>query len=250
MIKEKIKPKKQAKPHAPAKSLKILKIAEDNFDYFRENTKHLAWVMMHYELMHKISRYLEDDFKEYADNPKYPIIDAGDRLPEKGDGNLLYDAWGITVSNSLEFNDVTDPKQMNPNKTLQDWCDIWLDEDYRYNSIFPDRRRVEDHLLCTNGTGMEWNKDGYIDNAGASDIPNSMYYGYTKCEDEIPEKFKNQILKLFDHPRIKQKQEEIMKVVRVNWSDNRAEQEYINSKWRLDSAIKKSKSDIKLYGHI
>lgn len=107
------------------------------------------------------------------DNPKYKIEMCE---PENEEiDNLIYDAWGMHVSNEYgpsweefrtivlegkELND-NEKKMLKPNKTFDEWVEVLTDKEYRYSSIYPDRKSVANHLLCVIGNGYGL-KDGFV----------------------------------------------------------------------------------------
>ena len=214
----------------------IINMACYHFDYFRKNPEHLAWVMMHYELIHRAGRMMN----HCGGNPKYPIMDAGNerrgQIKDENDSSLLYDAWAVCISNEAEFPDVkpnADPRWMQLNKTMQDWIDLLTNPDYRYSGLYSDEYRVRDHLLCTIGNGYEWNKDGFLDTAGPSDVPDSIFHGYTRCENEVRKDLRERIIKYRSHPYIKASVDQYMEWVKINAGDNEAEKEFINNQWKI-----------------
>jgi hypothetical protein len=122
------------------------------------------------------------------DNPKYKI-EMCNPINDKIE-NYIYDAWGMHVSNGFGPSWVTfkttvldgkvldgvEVKLLKPNKTFDEWVDIFTDENYNYNSMFPDRRRVLDYLLCTIGTGYGY-KDGFIFYESSGADQDSTDYG-------------------------------------------------------------------------
>lgn len=216
---------------------KILSIAVNNFGYLRDHPKQLAWVMMNYSLVHRVGRIAYD---ACWDNPKYPILDAGDQM-SKEDGNLLYDAWGVTVSNDIAFPDpAREPlarKLCKPNKTLDEWIDIKTDPNYRYSSLYPNERKVIDFLLCTIGTGMNWNKDGFITHTGPSGVDEDIYAGYTLAEPDVPKKISAPINKILNHKILKKHVEDFVRKVEINWSGNAAEKAILNHGWKAERGL-------------
>lgn len=107
------------------------------------------------------------------DNPKYKIEEC---QPEDDEiENWIYDAWGMHVSNELSTPTYTDfvkklkegrpltdfdRKRLKPNKTMEEWVEVLTDKQYPYHSIYPDRKAVLNHLMCTIGYGIS--KDGFI----------------------------------------------------------------------------------------
>ena len=120
----------------------------------------------------------DDSFRYFyscEDNPKYKI-EMCEPIDDKID-NCIYDAWGMHVSNDLgmitykEFanliyngKELTDieKKELKKNKTFDEWVEILTDPEYRYNSIYPDRKSVVNHVLCTTGNGYKMNTEGYV----------------------------------------------------------------------------------------
>lgn len=121
------------------------------------------------------------------DNPKYKIEDCE---PENETiKNYIYDAWGMHVSNGFrpgwnEFKQtVIDGVPLSPlgvklikqNKTFDEWVEILTDPEYGYSSIFPDRRRVADHLLCVIGNGYGYKNGFVISEASGADQDEAEY---------------------------------------------------------------------------
>jgi len=99
-------------------AMDLLKLAVQRISYFEEYPSHLAWVMMHYSgLLHR-GRVLSEDWT----NPKDAILDLKDITQAQQD--LIYDAWGVTVSNDPEFNDVALPLEGKPYKTMNEWLKL------------------------------------------------------------------------------------------------------------------------------
>jgi hypothetical protein len=128
-------------------------------------------------------------FVSCEDNPKYKI-EACEPINDEIE-NLIYDAWGMHVSNDLntptydefvkklkegrELSDL-DKKMLKPNKTIDEWVEILTDKRYKYHSIYPNRRSVLNHLLCTIGNGYGLSKDGFVySEAGGADQDESGY---------------------------------------------------------------------------
>jgi hypothetical protein len=127
-------------------------------------------------------------FVSCDDNPKYKIEMCNPQNDEIE--NLIYDAWGMHVSDEMnppfeEFYKIVkegvpltelEKKELKINKTFEDWVEIKLDPTYKYKSLYPDRRSVASHLLCTIGNGYGWNKEGYIiEEASGADQDKSLY---------------------------------------------------------------------------
>ena len=177
---------------------RILNVVVDYFDYFRERPSHLAWVMMNYELIHRVGNY--------SPNPKDAILEVAEGLSED-DGNLLYDAWGVTVSNDCEFPDTNPniPLESKCNRTMDEWVELFTNPSYRFKSLFPDEFAVKDDLLCTIGTGYNWNNDGFVANVGPSGVDNDLFAGYTRSEASIDLSIRGKILEVRLDPRVREK---------------------------------------------
>jgi hypothetical protein len=212
----------------------ILDIVVKNFDYFRDNPKHLAWAMMKWSLVHYASRIA---YSACEDNPKYSVLDAGELLKSEEDSNLLYDAWGVSVSNDIEFPDsAREPnseKLTKPNKTLDEWIDIKTSPQYKYSSLYPDERSVIDTLLCVIGTGLGWNKDGFITETGPSDVDENIFAGYSLAEPEIRKDIRAAINKFLNSKTLKGPCDDYMRKVEINWGDNKVEKTILNNSWKV-----------------
>jgi len=110
------------------------------------------------------------------DNPKYKIemCDPADEDIE----NLIYDAWGMHVSNDFEegsyevfssliregreYSDYEN-RLKKVNKNFDEWVDVLTDPEGKYSdTIYKNRRDVANHLLLCIGNGYGVNKDGFI----------------------------------------------------------------------------------------
>jgi len=167
------------------------------------------------KMMKKLRKQEDEDgesgywsFISCEDNPKYKIEMCNPQNEEIE--NLIYDAWAMHVREG-EGNMKSHPtatqfmntilggrklteleqKQLKKNKTFDDWVEIMTDDNYRYKSLFPNRKSVASHLLCTIGGGYGWNRDGFIieqsggadqDRAGYGDWENAKFTGEIKAE--------------------------------------------------------------------
>jgi len=215
----------------------VLKTVKENWTYLKENPKHLAWCMMNFELIHSVGRQMG----ECQGNPKYDIEWLEEWCQkESNDGALLYDSWAITIGGSCEFPDFARnnvPKADKINKTMEDWVDVCTHKDYKYKSIYPDRKRVIDDFLCTNGTGIGWNKEGYMDDLGPCHVPSSVFYGYTMCEEEVPKKIREKILSFKNDPYIKSNVDEYMRKVEINWNGTGVEKEILEKGDKVKNTV-------------
>lgn len=163
----------------------LLNLVEENIEYFIANPKEMAYVFWRYDRALTAARYVDQG----GDNPKYPIIDIEESAVEKGlcEDGIIYDAWGYSVSNEsfpwdedditpVDYDDPFMQLQMKPEKTLEEWVTLLTDKRYQYSSIYPDKRRVWDHLLCTIGNGYGWDKNGFICDSGASGEDSTIYF--------------------------------------------------------------------------
>lgn len=122
------------------------------------------------------------------DNPKYKIemCDPKDDIIE----DYIYDAWGMHVSNEFgpnwdEFSttvlhgkelSIVEKKMLKPNKTFDEWVEILTDPNYRYHSIYKNKREVANHLLCTIGNGYGY-KNGFVIYEASGADQDSTDYG-------------------------------------------------------------------------
>lgn len=177
----------------------ILRCIKNNQEYLTkpENLPQLAKLGYMYNTLWYGGRTASYDnvIEEYQcdDNPKYKI-EMCNPLNDKIE-NYIYDAWGMHVSNEFGEDWETfkkyvldghplselDKKLLKPNKTFDEWVDIKLNKKYRYTSMFPNRRRIADYLLCTIGTGYGL-KNGYIiEEAGGADQDSTDYGDWKNC---------------------------------------------------------------------
>ena len=137
---------------------------------------------------------IKNDDYACENNPKYEIGDHIDYLNEDIE-NLIYDAWGLHVKDYEEvkyptIKDVRDlilggtkelsdfeKKLRKQNKTFDEWVDIKTDPQYRYSSLYGDRKSVADHLLCVIGNGYGYNKElGIVfEEASGADQDRDLY---------------------------------------------------------------------------
>jgi hypothetical protein len=134
-----------------------------------------------------------------GNNPKDKIEEC--EAEDEDKENLIYDAWGMHIKegrdiypNYEEFKKIIkegkpltelEKKELKINKTFEDWVDIKLDPTYKYKSLYPDRRRVADYLLCVIGSGYGFNKDGFIiEEASGADQDKAMYGDWQNAKFE------------------------------------------------------------------
>jgi len=124
-------------------------------------------------------------------NPKYELGDTIKYDSEKNE-DLIYDAWGMHVSNDGEDNTYDTFKKIvlegrelsefekeyrRPNKTFDDWVNVLTNKEFIYHRMYPDKRSVANHLLCTIGNGYGYNpKTGMVINeASGADQDQDLY---------------------------------------------------------------------------
>lgn len=162
---------------------RILKEAVAFREYFEKHPKALAYWMQWYSDLHYASRHDPNENLHDWVNLKYAIIDMEeDPSVGKKYANFIYDAWGASIHEEPDSKyGKPHPLESKINKTVDEWVTLCLDPKYRYHSVYSDRLRVLDHLLCTNGTGLEWNRDGFICHRAIADEEGDMdiFLGYS-----------------------------------------------------------------------
>lgn len=185
--------KKSALPRA----LQLLKLVVKQIAYFEKNPSHLAWAMMHYAALIQLARRQADDYM----NPKDPLLEIEGVTKDQAD--LIYDAWGATVSNGPEFCDQLGAAEQKPFKTIEDWVALCTSPTYKYQSIYPNKRSVYSHFLCCIGTGIKWVEDNgisYLADVGPSGKNQCLFYGYTICEKEVDPAIRAAVSKISNWP--------------------------------------------------
>jgi hypothetical protein len=177
----------------------ILKVIEEKQDYLcqPENLPQLAKLGFMFNNLWYAGRVcygysgIVKKGSSCENNPKYEIGDHIQYNSEENE-NLVYDAWGMHVSNEGEDNTydvfkkiVLEGRELSefekelrkPNKTFDDWVKVLTDKQYQYHSIYPDRRSVANHLLCVIGNGYGYSpKTGMvIREAGGADQDEDLY---------------------------------------------------------------------------
>lgn len=136
-------------------------------------------------------------------NPKYELGDTIKYLNSEIE-DLVYDAWGMHVSNDgneMTFEEIKnlilngkelsdfEKEYRQPDKTFDQWVKLLTDKRYRYSSMYPNRQSVADHLLCVIGNGYGYNKEtGVVFNeAGGADQDQDVYgeWENAKFDSEI-----------------------------------------------------------------
>ncbi len=177
----------------------ILRIIKNNQEYLTkpENLPQLAKLGYVYNTLWYAGRHASYkniiEPNQNDNNPKYKI-EICDPLTDEIE-NYIYDAWGMHVSNNFgpswnEFKSTVlngkklsevEIKQLKPNKTFDDWVEIFTDPDYRYSSMYKDRRSVADYLLCTIGTGYGYKNGFIIEEASGADQDSTDYGDWKNC---------------------------------------------------------------------
>lgn len=176
----------------------ILEIVLKEKEYLEKNPKALAKVMYEYDDIHYSSRFHKNENKHDWDNPKYAVIE----LEEKTDAKyaaLVYDAWCASLEDNSE--EASHELESKPNKTMDEIVTMSMSPEYKYSSIYPDRRSVLNHYLCVIGTGIKWNKDGFLSDAGPDGNDMVQFKGYQS--EVLPESIVNQFYWLEDKDIVK-----------------------------------------------
>lgn len=166
---------------------KVLKIVIKEKDYLEKNPKVLAKLMAEYDDIHYASRFHKNEKMHDWDNPKYAVIDL-EEVTTKSYAHLIYDAW--TANCDKEEAEEGHELEYKPNKTMDEYVEMCTSPKYIYHSIFPNRKQVLNHFLCTIGTGIKWNKDGFLADTGPSGEDMTKYKGFSKID--FPEHIKVQ----------------------------------------------------------
>jgi len=152
----------------------ILKEVVNRKGFFKKKPKALAYLMQWYSHLHYASRF--DPNKELHDweNLKYAILDL-DKVVDSIYADFVYFAWGATIDYESKRSYGKPHKlESKKNKTVQDWVKLCLDPKYRFHSLYPNRIKVIEKLLCHYGTGFTWNQEGFLSDPDGEGI----FYGY------------------------------------------------------------------------
>lgn len=177
----------------------LLEIVVENFDYFRKNPSHLAWAMMNYEHLSKVSYIV---LKDEAKTPKEGVEGLEKKL-SKDDFALLTDAYSAVLPDP-HFSDanIMLPLDSKPNKTFNEWVELLTDEKYRYSDLYPTKKHVKNNLLCVIGTGYDWNKEGFITELGPMGTDMVIFAGYLGAEEKVAKEVRDKIVSIRRHPDI------------------------------------------------
>lgn len=207
----------------------VLKLIERNLTFLtqQENLPALAYMLWKWDRLQHSGRYYEweserqyhpdeetateKEWNEYEDwckrgsdssenNPKYEI---GDHIeyPNEEIENLVYDAWGISVANEdygsdryADFYKDELPRvdgYQNPHMTVEDWMKDRDDTD---------GFSTRGWLLFAFGTGLKLDADGYVTDAGPSDIPSWYYNGWAHMKDKLPVEVADEFWEIMNRP--------------------------------------------------
>lgn len=135
---------------------KILQLVIKHQKYLVVNPPQLAKLMEEYDTLHYASRHHPNEKWHDWENLKYAVIDLKEVVsPLYAD--LVYDAWSSCIRNEESSGHLLEDK---PNKVMEDYLEMCLDPNYRYNSLYPNRQFVLDHYLCS--YGYIWSANGYL----------------------------------------------------------------------------------------
>lgn len=195
----------------------ILRIIRDNQDYLcqLENLPQLAKLGYIYNTLWYSGRIcwghngiLKKRRGGYVceENPKYKI-EMCEPTSEKHE-DLIYDAWGMHLERDLErptwdeFEQIVfgtsnvsefEIKLHKINKTFDEWVEVLTDKQYRYNSVYPNRRAVANHLLCVIGNGYGFDGKFVFQTSGGANQDKDLY-GFWK-NAVFPTKIQNKLKK-------------------------------------------------------
>lgn len=187
--------------------LKLIKIHQGYLTQ-KENLPQLAKLGYMYNTLWYAGRHASYskviEKNQCDDNPKYKIDICE---PEDEDiENYIYDAWGMHILNGYgpnwnEFSTIVlkgkpltelEIKLLKPNKTFDEWVEVLTDENFRYSSIYPDRKSVANHMLCVIGNGYGYKNGFIIDEASGANQDITDYGDWMNCT------FREDIQKIVD----------------------------------------------------
>jgi len=197
----------------------------------------------------------EDEEVSYWDceeNPKYKI-EMCEPMNEDIE-NLIYDAWGMHVSNEekgfsfedfvkklkegRELNDF-DYKMLKINKTFDEWVEVLTDPRYVYQ--YESRKEVSSHLLCTIGTSYGLNKDGFIvQQASGADQDQALYGDWENAK--FREDIEKAVYAVLDIPEVAATVDEDYKL-RKKWFDEKQAKEEEQNKLFYETLMKNNLYD-------
>jgi hypothetical protein len=227
--------------------VKLLRTVEANEEYLtkEENLPQMAKIGYALEVLHKVNAICYGDegkikkarcqVKSVRDLLEETIIDT---KPSK-----IYDGWVMHLSERMEFPALDDFKKLiyegyklsktetlliKPKKTFDEWVDLLTSEEYTYQSIYPNRRKVAAQLLFFQNRQYVY-KDGFIEGAISYE---SLVSDFGDWKNAIlPEKTLKQITEILELPMVKEAFEVTYKVIEKRKTE-KSESEKSNDKLR------------------
>lgn len=195
--------KKSSKVDIANLPYEIIKVIQNNIETLKHQPQHLAWCLLCYDLMHSACRLSTGS---YTNNPKYIFIDnPKEDWPtlNKKEQNMLYEAWGVSISDLGIPQDRLSPLVPHNKMTLDDWIALKTNPEYVQQSLSGDNKfAITSNILCSHGTEFIWHSNGYIIE-GEDDVDHSVFWGFTQAESQVDEKIRKKILKICEDERVK-----------------------------------------------
>lgn len=128
----------------------ILSLLKKEECFFVKNPKSLAKVLFGYSDIHYLSRYHPK--RNYRDegNLKYPLMEA---IGDGGYRQLVYAAF-VATGNEQQVEELT---RFSMNMTMDN-----ILKSFESGPLKMNKREIQQYVLINFGTGLGWNKDGYI----------------------------------------------------------------------------------------
>ena len=221
---------------------KILKIVNNEEDYLTNNPKQLAKIMfLWYNIYSAYSLINKDEYWNISDDIEKNIDDE-DFL------ELVYSAY-VKISNHEktflleDINKIFEPRELSDfellldkkDKSMEDFYNLLLNEKYKYNSIYPDKFSVNNHLLCVIGNGYEWNKNGFLT------TDHNLNENFSNWEREVLDKRFDNIISYYSNDKIveilklsKKKKEDYITEKNKISKPREQVREFINTKFPTD----------------
>lgn len=111
-----------------------------------------------------------------------------------------YESFINLILNGEELSEL-DKKLLKHNKTFDDWCEIKLDKNYKYASLYSDRKAVINNLLFTIGTGYGYENGYIIEQASGADVDKSLYSDFKNSK--LDEKRFAKVLEILNDESVK-----------------------------------------------
>lgn len=151
---------------------------------------------------------------ECEDNPKYKI-EMCNPISETIE-DLIYDAWGMHVDDmdksydwdvfitNVKGRQATEVEALDAkhNKTIDDWVKLKTHPDYRFKSLFPNRKSILNYLFCVIGSSYAYSNGYIIETASGADQDKSVY-GFWP-EAQFKGKIANKVNEIVNDPLVKQ----------------------------------------------